>query len=358
MSQLTFDEVFNEENPAKAAEPAASPSSTSPKKDSWYKGRVLSHSSVSLYQQCPQKWKFRYVDKVPEKPRSYFSFGKSVHAGLEFLFSQFTEAVPTLDDVLAHYKRSWLSEGYDSISQEKWFYQEGERILRGFYVKHKGDAKKVFKTELKFTVDIEGVPMLGYIDRLDQTPSGKISIIDYKTGKAFDKSRARKDPQLTLYQIACREMFGKEIESLTLYHLNSLTPITVSAHSSTLEAGFRTSLVETAREISAETYTPKVDEKGHCRWCDYAQICPAFADKKKPHTERLFTKDSLVEAVDRYGKLDHRINQLNQEKQELKEKLRLQLEKSGTKEATGNHYNVKLKPANNGEEPTLDIEER
>jgi hypothetical protein len=30
--------------------------------------RPLSHSSISLYNECPQKYKFKYVDKIPEKP--------------------------------------------------------------------------------------------------------------------------------------------------------------------------------------------------------------------------------------------------------------------------------------------------
>ena len=45
--------------------------------------RPLSHSSITLYNECPQKYKFRYIDAVPEKPRHFFSFGRSVHSALE-----------------------------------------------------------------------------------------------------------------------------------------------------------------------------------------------------------------------------------------------------------------------------------
>ena len=94
------------------------------KKESWYKGRTLSHSSVLLYRVCPQKWKFRYVDKIPERPRSYFSFGKSVHAGLEFLLTKLQGDLPTLEELLSSYKSNWLREGYGTPTQEKWFFQE------------------------------------------------------------------------------------------------------------------------------------------------------------------------------------------------------------------------------------------
>ena len=80
MTQMTLDGFMDENAPANA-EPAKA---ETPRPETWYKGRVLSHSSISMYRTCPQRWKFRYIDKVPEKPRSQFSFGKSVHTALEF----------------------------------------------------------------------------------------------------------------------------------------------------------------------------------------------------------------------------------------------------------------------------------
>ena len=42
--------------------------------------RALSHSSISLYLECPLKYRYKYMDKLPEEPRHFFSFGKSVHS--------------------------------------------------------------------------------------------------------------------------------------------------------------------------------------------------------------------------------------------------------------------------------------
>ena len=231
MSQLFLDGFSGDS--AEVKKPLGA--SSVPLEKSWYQGRILSHSSISLYQSCPQKWKFRYLDKVPERPRSFFSFGKSVHAGLEFLFEKLGDTRPGLEELLGHYKEQWISEGYETPAQEKWFFQEGERILKGFYAKHASDKHQVFQVEHKFTIQVEGVPITGFIDRIDTTSKGGLAIIDYKTGKAFDKSRVRQDPQLTLYQIAVKTIFEKPVESLTLYHLNSLTPLTVPAHSESME---------------------------------------------------------------------------------------------------------------------------
>ena len=340
MSQLTFGKGFSGEK--KESE------------DSWYKGRPLSHSSVSTYQQCPQKWKFRYIDKVPEKPKPFFSFGKSVHSGLEYLFSQLDKGIPQIDDVLRTYKEGWIHEGYETPAQEKWFFEEGQRILKGFYVKHKDDHKFVLKVELKFSIDIEGVPMTGFIDRIDRTASGGLAIIDYKTGKAFDRSRVRKDPQLTLYQIACRQVLEKKVDSVTLYHLNSLTPITVSAHSQTLEKEVRNTVVESARGISHQRFDPKPERHGYCRWCDYLQICPAFSKERKTIFKGV--NSSLTDEVDRFGKLGSRIQDLKEEKENLEKTIRSHLKQANKKEVEGRHFKVSLTPTDNGGGETLRIE--
>lgn len=348
MSQLTFDGFTpDSSSPKPKEEKPVLPKGGLEKQETWYKGRTLSNSSINLYKTCPQRWKFRYVDKVPEKPRSFFSFGKSVHTGLEFLFEKISEPLPSLDLVLAHYKEKWLREGYETGAQEKWFYQEGERILRGFYAKHKNDGKKVFQVEFKFNLYIEGVPMTGFIDRIDETPKGGLAIVDYKTGKAFDKSRVRNDPQLTLYQIAVQEVFKKPVETVSLYHLNSLTPLIVPAHSKKMEQDLRGVVVEAAQGISAEKFDPKPEERGHCQWCDYIQICPAFAGRKIA----LNTGPSPLEAgekVDKLGKLDARLLELMVEREALSDELASTLRATGKDEIKGKHFTAKIEKSVDG----------
>lgn len=351
MSQLTFDAIGDgdEQEIPKALKAEGIG-------NSWYKGRVLSHSSISLYRQCAQKWKFKYVDKIPEKPRSYFSFGKSVHNGLEFLFTKLTE-MPTLEAVLAHYKGNWLREGYETPQQEKWFFNEGERILKGFYAKHHGDFKNVWQVEFRFTIGIEGVPVTGFIDRIDNTPSGGIALIDYKTGKPFDKSRVRTDPQLTLYQMATAELLGKKVETVSLYHLNSFTAITMPAHSKELESKFRKVVVETAQSIQDGKFDPVPDPKGHCQWCDYAQVCPAFAGKKLPMAVAEAYQEPIPHVADKYGDITRKIKELKKERNLLGETLLSHFSHTATEHVEGKHFSVRVIHGEAGGEPKLEADE-
>lgn len=242
--------------------------------------KILSYSAMNLYKECPQRFKFRYVDGIKEGPKSYFSFGQSVHTALEFLYrSQLVP--PSLDEMLKYYEGNWVKGGYKTPQEENLNFLEGKKILRSFYEKHITDWAPAMATEYDFRVQIDGVQLRGKVDRIDKLPSGGIHVIDYKTGKIFDSSRALQDTQLTLYQVACQESFGLPVHRLTLYHLPSLTPMTSPPHKENQVLELRRDIIAVKTDIDKELFDPKpVDWK--CNRCDYKKICPAWSVDKSP----------------------------------------------------------------------------
>ena len=71
----------------------------------------LSHSQLYLYNDCPKKWHFKYVEGIPEKPKHFFSFGKTMHSVLEFLYKVKTPVPPSMEKLLECYEKEWISEG-------------------------------------------------------------------------------------------------------------------------------------------------------------------------------------------------------------------------------------------------------
>ncbi|MBI4387364.1 MAG: PD-(D/E)XK nuclease family protein [Elusimicrobia bacterium] len=243
--------------------------------------RPLSHSSITLYLDCPQKYKFRYIDKIPEKPKHFFSFGRSVHSALEYFYNVPAAPPPGLPEVLAHYKARWVSEGYKDASQEAEYFDEGRRILEQFHARHAPQFAPPFFAEYRFDLKVDGIPVTGFVDRIDRVGSDRIAIIDYKTGKSFGEDRVRADAQLTMYQMACEELLGLRVESLTFYHLNSLTPLTAPPHSADQVAGLRRRIVSVADSIRKEAFEPRPEER-KCTWCDYKPLCPVFRADNAP----------------------------------------------------------------------------
>lgn len=312
--------------------------------------RPLSHSSISLYTDCPQKYKFKYVDKLPEKPKSFFSFGRSVHSALEFFYNVPALPAPRLDQVLARFKADWLSEGYKDAEQETEHYQEGERILRAFYAKHIGDFQPPFFAEYKFDIQVDGVPVTGYVDRIDRAGKDGISIVDYKTGKSFSEDRVRTDAQLTMYQMACEELLGMKVESLTFYHLNSLTPMSAPAHSKKQVAELRTRVATVADSISKGLFDPKPEER-KCGWCDFKPHCPLFRDQFSPLNDLLAAADAalkpavgddLTGVIDAYGRILGEIAALEARADELSETIVGKLKAKGWVRAFGHAHEAAL----------------
>lgn len=274
--------------------------------------RALSHSSISLYQECPQKFKFRYVEGIKEAPKSYFSFGQSVHKTLEFLYSS-QLIPPALPEVLTHYETNWVKEGYKSPQEENIKFAEGKKILIAFYAKHAKDWKPPMATEYDFSVSIDGIAVRGKIDRIDKLASGNLHVIDYKTGKPFQPKRADGDAQLTLYQMACEEALGLAVEKLTLYHLPTLEPQTSPRHNDSQIRDLRKEIINVKTSVDQELFDPKPDDY-KCRWCDYKPLCPAWTNGspsallRKPaqsNGSNAFTNQTTSTAV----KLDNLIEQ-------------------------------------------------
>jgi len=309
--------------------------------------RPLSHSSISLYAECPQKYKFRYVDAVPEKPRHFFSFGRSVHSALEFFYGVKTPVPPTLDELLKSYRDQWVKEGYRDQSQEVEYFEEGRRILKGFHEKHVKDFHVPLSVEYGFEFEVEGVPVKGFVDRVDKLPDGRLAVVDYKTGKKLKTGRLELDAQLTMYQYACESLLGAEVGELTFYHLPTLTEHRTTRRPAKLVDELKSSIVNTAEAITKEKFDPKPDEMV-CRWCDYKPICPIFKDQYAGVAmapAKAAGEPELALLVDAYGDALAKAAAAKKEAEAAGQALAVMLKKKNYVRAFGASYEVELSAA-------------
>jgi RecB family exonuclease len=260
--------------------------------------RPLSYSSISTYYECPLKFKLKYIDGLKEKPKPYFSFGSSLHNTLEFMYS-YRPPPPSLDEVLKHYEDKWISEGYSSEEEEEGYYLYGKKILTDFYNLHAQDLKPPIAVELKFDIEIDGVPVTGFIDRIDKIEGNSAEIIDYKSGKrAFDKSQVEDNEQLTFYQIAVEESIGIPVKKLTLYHLPSQTPVSVDKRSKDKIDALKNKILKVAELIEKENFPAK---KGRFCPCDFPEYCPYYKHQYvSDDSEKKKESKDIQNTIDKY----------------------------------------------------------
>lgn len=246
---------------------------------------VFSHSRLSVFEQCPRKYRFRYIDKLPVEVETIESFmGRRVHEALDALYSSVRSGKPIGEsELLKLHEEKWRSEWRDNIQISKPGYTERDYFLKSaqsikrYYSKHYPfDRAENIATELevKFSIDGEGrFFMKGYIDRLDKREDGAYEIHDYKCSSFLPSPfRLMGDRQLPLYQIAVQSLFpdAERVELVWHYLLFDRSFRTVKNRAQ-LELVKRRS-IKTIEAILAADDFPPVRSK-LCDWCEFASAC-------------------------------------------------------------------------------------
>ena len=95
----------------------------------------FSATMISVYKECPRKFKYQYIDKLGKKfkqPRPYFSLGNSVHSTLE-KFMRYDLSKRNQELLQAILEKEWISEGYLNKEHEEEFFHRAVDMLNNFY---------------------------------------------------------------------------------------------------------------------------------------------------------------------------------------------------------------------------------
>ena len=234
----------------------------------------LSYSQIDVYKTCPLKYKYQYILKVPTKPHHAFAFGSTIHLTLQ-KFHQFTikDQVPSLDSLFSMYEKFFIEVGYDSAQQREKRFESGKTALERYYqnYQNKFDGKPI-KLETKFKIMIDGIPMIGRIDRIDKLEQG-YELIDYKTGGTKDQKAVDKDAQLTIYAMASQVLLGQLPHNLALYFIESGEKINTIRTEMQIEKK-KQEIIDTVREIKKGKFSATPGFPVPCGYCPYNQICP------------------------------------------------------------------------------------
>jgi len=282
--------------------------------------KPLSYTQISQYQSCPLCYKLQYIDGLKPKDKWYFSFGSTIHACAEYFFKVRVPPPPSLEELLEFYEQNWLSEGYESAEEEARYKAYGREILARFWEIHSADFRMPVAVEKMFYIDIDGVKLRGYIDRVDKLDSGGLSIIDYKTDKElFTLDDLETNLQLTLYQLAAEQTWYLPVERLTLYHFRSNTPCSCRPRGEAQLDQARQLVLEIAENI-AERRFPATEIR-YCP-CDFPEHCPYYKQKyvemvAEPRETGIWRE--MTGAVEHYVSLQGQIKELESQLEEIKQ---------------------------------------
>lgn len=310
---------------------------------------VYSFSQLGLYQQCPKKYQFRYLDGLEKSFETTpdLLLGTSVHSSLERFYQQLNiYKKPQKSDLVEYFdiqRSKSLQENWEKIVM-KWdqtlddYQRRGQHYLSDYYDLHTPfEDIKIVGTELLLHFTLEDWPnapkFRGIVDRLDKDWENFI-INDYKTNKNLPpEQKDEYREQLTLYAQGIRQKYGKYFKNIKarLHYLHfwlvdereitneNLDPILQKYKNLISE-------IETARfdhNMGVENAFP-TNQNPYCKYCEYQMLCPLW---KHLHygAETInageLGEQTIASLVDQYTQLSSQISQDTKQKDFLKELL-------------------------------------
>jgi len=195
---------------------------------------------LTTYQQCPQKYKFRYVDEIPPPVRSIeLHLGDTVHQALEKLYADALLGKPhSSDELLAFYQEKW-AEGYAPQM----------RIVRS-------------GTNARTYLELGRQMLMAYHKRF--YPFNESTTLELEEKFSFP-----------LYELALRQRWPDARRITLIWHyLTFDQAITIAKTLRQLEM-VKQKALDLISRIEATTVFP-TEVTPLCDWCEYKEMCPAM----------------------------------------------------------------------------------
>ena len=245
---------------------------------------TLSPSRASDFKTCPQLFKFRAIDRLPEPATIYQARGTTAHLALQRLFDR-PASERTPEALYDLFREAWSELRQDeypglfeSVEDEQAWGIESLELLANYFSVEDPRSFDPLDRELDMLENLDGITIRGILDRMEEI-DGRLVITDYKSGKAPPERYAL--PAffaLKIYALLIRRRTGRTPDAIRLIYLNGPTVYEIPVNDAQLEAMDRQlralwSAIDKA--IAADNFPPRPGRL--CDWCSFQDQCPAFA---------------------------------------------------------------------------------
>ena len=296
---------------------------------------IYSHSKVSTFEQCPYKYKLRYIDKVKvEIPTTIEAFmGNMIHKVLEKLYKDLGyQKILSLEDLVKYYRQIW-DKNYSSdilivkedLNSENYF-NMGLKFIADYYEKYKPfNQMTILGLETKDKMILpDGNFWHVRIDKFACDEFGNYYVIDYKTNSRMkDQLEADTDRQLAMYSIWVKDKFA-DVKSVKLvWHMLAFNKEVVSERNDKELEELQNNIVKIIKKIN-ETKEFPTKVSSLCPYCEYKSLCPSF--KHEIELERISEVKKMkdndgLKIVDEFATIRFKKKMLEEKEEALRLKL-------------------------------------
>jgi putative RecB family exonuclease len=241
----------------------------------------LSPSSMATFTSCPRRWRFRYVERLPDPPGLAALAGTLVHRVLERLLAEPAEG-RTVERARALAGEEWVDHALQpdlarfalDVGGTRAYKWRVWRSVNGLWDLEDPATVSVTATEQRLAVELAGVPFVGVVDRVDRRADGLV-VTDYKSGRPPPvRHREERLDQVLLYAAAVAAAGGEAPTRARLLYLGAEV-IEVGADPTARAAAverLRACWQEVQSCLGRESFPARPG--GLCPWCPYLERCP------------------------------------------------------------------------------------
>ncbi|HEX5741481.1 MAG TPA: PD-(D/E)XK nuclease family protein [Pilimelia sp.] len=267
----------------------------------------LSPSRAADFKTCPLLFRFRSIDRLPERPTVEQARGTLVHAVLEQLFD-LPAADRTPQAAAALVAPSWARLCHAQPDLAQAFGTDGppellcgaRDLLGGYFaVEDPRRLQPAERESLISAVVADALVLRGYVDRLDVAPDGAVRVVDYKTGGAPREAfEARALFQVKFYALVLWRARGVVPRALRLLYLKDAEACDYRPDAEEL-ARFEQTLLALWRAIEAAVAARRFPPTPSrlCDWCHHRAVCPAFGGTPPPFPQVVPAARAAVESA-------------------------------------------------------------
>ncbi|MGH2418064.1 MAG: ATP-dependent helicase [Candidatus Limnocylindria bacterium] len=241
---------------------------------------VLSYGQVNDYLDCPAKYRYAHVVRIPTPASHQMVYGRALHAAVQaYHRRQLAGRAMTLDELDAALDANWESVGFLTREHEEARRAAAHEAVARFWDEQQRDPARPTAVERDFTVAFGRDRLRGRYDRVDRDEAGRVVITDYKSSDVRDlptaNRRAKDSLQLAIYALAHEAESGSLPDELALHFLESGIVGRSAPTERRLERA-QEQLAAAAEGIRAGRFAA-APAAMRCGYCPFREICPDAA---------------------------------------------------------------------------------
>jgi putative RecB family exonuclease len=271
----------------------------------------LSPSRAADFMNCPLLYRFRTIDKLPERPSEAATRGTLVHSVLEQLFDE-PAGDRTTQVAISRLPTAWQELQADDLElaallfgpEDNWdrhrageslgppddkkiadFMKAAEKLLHTYFRLEDPRVLEPDQREVAVSTTLDsGLTLRGIIDRIDKAPTGEIRVVDYKTGRSPSQGWESKALfQMRFYGLVLWRISGQMPSRLQLMYLGNqeiLSEDPTERQLLTTQAKLEALWVVVEQARNSGDWKPRASKL--CGWCSFKSLCPEWGGTTPP----------------------------------------------------------------------------